>query len=366
MKHLLIVFLIILPAVSIVGQFYKDYPDTLKVELAESYYLAGMEYKKLGHSQGDRYIKMAYEIYPALDAAIINEAENSIRTKDFRQSAAQNKNAPPLSAAEKKLLEYRFIRFIGVFFANNAETMGAFLDQKILTGESESAIIKADIVLRLESVSKDLRVSGFSATKLYDFKTINIDDVADSGIYELHIFPDNAMSGSLLGFKTGEHIFGFRKYENEYRLCYFNGLLTGDTGKVVESEEARLIRNAFGEALDSFFAEDIRSLSAHFGKEIVILPLGSTLTNEEAAITFSGFIGEDGLDTKGLESNAAFDSEASVVRYSNILSGKYGGKIYRLEPVMDTEYIDRMPFFAQYLEYYFALIDGNWVIVAVG
>ena len=53
------------------SQYYKDYTDAERKELADAYYLAGKAYESFGNPLGKYYIRMARVIYPQFNPDLI-------------------------------------------------------------------------------------------------------------------------------------------------------------------------------------------------------------------------------------------------------------------------------------------------------
>ncbi len=362
MRRLAILFFISIPVLSSWPQLYDNYTENLKKELAEAYFLAGTQYKKLGFPQGERYIAKAYEIFPSFTPAQINESEYAKRLENHGAGFASD----AMSEAEHKLVEYRFIRFMAALSVGKGEDIGSFLGDTIKVYDPGIGVTKKDAVERIESQVKDLRAAGFPATRLYDFKSVSISKAGSGDGYELGVRVDEAAAGSIAGFGEGEHRYGFGTAEDGFPVTVIRGFLSGQSGAVADTETAARVKDAFSRMLGAFFAKDVRAVKACLAGEIVVLPMATVLTNEEAGITFTGFFRDDALDTTGLSAGDVFDPDASLVRTTSVLSGKYSGRIMRLEPVLNPDGSDRMPFFAQYGKYYFASVNGEWVIIAVG
>ena len=58
------------------SQFYTNLSQDQRKELAEAYYLAGQQYKRVNKTEkGNEFISMAYRIYPGLHSETIEPAE---------------------------------------------------------------------------------------------------------------------------------------------------------------------------------------------------------------------------------------------------------------------------------------------------
>ena len=56
------------------AQFWKDYSDTERQKVGESYWLAGRQYQAVGKTdKGSEYMTLARAIYPQLDPAAIRD-----------------------------------------------------------------------------------------------------------------------------------------------------------------------------------------------------------------------------------------------------------------------------------------------------
>jgi hypothetical protein len=363
MKRIMAIFILILCVSSAFAQFYKDYPDSLRKDLAESYYFAGERYIALGFEQGERYKRLAFEIYPGLNPSDISPSEFKERNIDLIPKKNQNRDSLP-SSEESRLAEYRFVRFIAALGSGNAPETLSLLDSFVRIVKEGRSVPKELVVQSLFDVVDDAHALGIGLDELYAFGSIRMrkGSYLSSKKNELVCFIRiNKIDNSDISIKTGEHRFGFTKAGNEL----FMSSIEGPVDRIeVGADTSGNIKAAFGEFLDAFLSRNFESLTLRIGKEIAVMPMQSSITRKEIMITFTGYFNDEGLRSIG-SYEGIYDPGKAVVKNTLLVSSTYPLAIYRLEPNLDPAKLERIPFFARYKKYYFTYADNAWLLIGV-
>jgi hypothetical protein len=369
MKKTALLFCFFLSSIPSFAQFYKDYPESLRKELAEAYYLVGERYLELGYAQGERYKKQAFEMYPALEPESIARSESG---REGGNGAEKFTGTGVTGGAVrvKNLLAFSFARFLGALASKDTTRLGIFVyDAK---GDTPgNATSKEEMLGRLENLVCDFPVPGFSPFDVYDFDSLSIEPTVSKiagnprAEYVLHIRIKDGYAKSVLGFEKDEQEFVYRRSGNSYLIASIDGLY--GTGRIEEvpPDISRKIREAFGECIESFLRQDVKSAVEHLGPEVAIFPMRTSITRDEVSVTFTGYFSDEHYRASNAGLSDILDSPGTVVKGTRVLGDRFPQGVYRLVPSFKKDYIPKIPFFSQYQMFYFTFIKDDWVIIAV-
>lgn len=182
--------LILLVNSAVWSQFYTYLTDQEKKEMAEAYYLSGMQYIKVGEeSKGNEFITMAFTIDPDLDPKGITEKESP--SKPSRPATPQQTIddilAPPEGDIEV-LLRSIFLRFVGALISEDVESALVLFDSSIFVESMDTSVTRDQAKRMFTTLFAEVSRLELpeSKLKLYNLETMKVSR-SENGVYLLEI-----------------------------------------------------------------------------------------------------------------------------------------------------------------------------------
>jgi hypothetical protein len=383
-KSLWIVLVLILSTQAGWTQFYRDYSDAKREEVAEAYYLAGARYRSVGETEkGREYQDLAFIIYPRLDPA-------GIQLRDLPSAAALiSEGKARLLAAPREqlrlnaeLMRSKFLQLASALLAEDTDSVLRLFDGSVYLSVVDRELSRDQLKAELDGFFASVSLGGLVPSQIYDLSSMQITP-APAGVpeawgetYIIRInstidFSENVVfwepnqqffihraNGRWLFFAIGQELpppgWQPRSAPKESRAA---GALPAG------SAVGREIKQAFLSCFDFFLKKDTPRAIAYFAEEISLLRLNTTISRQELGSTFTGYF--ENSDFSGLEPQDLVAVSSIFVEATEQLGNLRKGSVYLLTAETRLDLSAQIPFWSRFQEYYFAAEDGVWKIFAI-
>ncbi len=188
-KHVLVVLLLVTSSLCW-AQFYTKFSQQERQEMAEAYYLSGMQYITVGkEDKGNEFIKMAFAINPELDPEAIQEPERPSQQELLDQARATFADALPKRQGEvEALLRSIFLRYLGAIISRDIDSVLALFESSVLVQKANRSMATSETRRMFQTLFKEISplVLPESKTRLYNLDTLQV-SISDDGAYLLEI-----------------------------------------------------------------------------------------------------------------------------------------------------------------------------------
>ena len=353
-------------------------PDDKKAEMAESYYLAGLQYREVGKTNlADGMIRLAFSLNPDLDPELIAYPKpRAITAPDL---------APLPSPADttswtSSLVVSQLLRLASAFLAHDADAIVGMLDGSVYVAGMN--VTRAQAHASLAALFERRSLAGISLSQIYDIDSVMVNPHAMgtralSEAFEVSV--DALMDlSAYVPFWGTEQRFVLRPIDNSWLV---SAVLFSDTQMIpsswspaVESTaaadqrlhaaatrkrdmaERMTVVQALLDGADRFLDKDTNGvLSAMDGQ--VLLPDGSSVTRESLRATLDQYFGI--TPYRGLRAR-------DIIKVDSIEHlGPSAESTYRVDVSFEDRYQEALPSIRPEQSFDLRDADGRWVVFAI-
>jgi hypothetical protein len=383
-KSLWFVLVLILAAQAGYTQFYRDYSDAKRREIAEAYYLAGAQYRNVGEEgKGREYQDLAFIIYPRLDPA-------QIKLRDLPSAAAliSEGRARILAAPREQLrltaelIRSKFLQLASALLAEDTESVLRLFEGSLYLSGFDRELSREQLGIELERFFASVSLGGLVPSQVYDLSSMQITP-APAGIpaawgetWVIRIRATVDFSEEI-AFWEDDQQFLIHRADGRWLFMAIGRELpppswrprsapaAARTSGAVPAGAAmgQELKQAFLACFEFFLNKDTSRAIAYFSEEITLLRLNTTISRQELGSTFSGYF--ESSDFGGLQPRDLVAVDTIFVEASDQLKNLRKGPVYLLTAETRLDLSAQIPFWSRFQEYYFAQEDGAWKIFAI-
>jgi hypothetical protein len=366
------------------SQFYKDYSEQERKYLAESYYLAGAQYVKLGKAElGKQYEDLAYGIYPQLAPSKIAEEKQPTAEELLAQGMAKAIVVPEAPGKPELAPRSFFLRLLGAFLDENPSEITEFLDGSVYIDALAGDVTRTDAEEALKELFTSLSLSGFAPSDIYDLDSLGIEaapsDVrqtwGQSSVLRVNAkmdfseevgFWEQSQQFYLRKSGAGWYIFAIgrnappRDWKPQPISAPVAPPETTMTGQPAPYAE---IEDAFSRCVSAFLAKDLDGTLAFMADDIQFLRMRQSITRDELKDTFQGYF--EGTDFSSIQLSDIIDTESMFVEPTTEFASEVQGPEFILNVTAKLDLSDMIPFWTTYQRYYFTKQGSDWKIFAL-
>ncbi len=356
----LLIFVLIIVSIGY-AQFYRDLSYEERKELAESYYLVGEQYKKIGKTEkGEDFITMAFRIFPDLRKDEIEQADLPVRQKVKIVGTWQPSYNPiPQGVTAENAIKYQFSKFLRGFFTEDKNTMLAVVDNRVYLPDVETGIPKAELDARLQYLFFKEDISSIPPSRIADLQSIRVNPI-NRYVWEASIAPARDRSYDLsayLPYNTERLRFYFRVLGETWVIFAFHEL-PPQVSNIVSPQES--IRDTMVACIQAFANQKPKIASRYFTDPFLNIQFGKDVSREELVETFNGYFEDYDFGRIGTQKIDFDIKETTEVNHP-------GGKAYKVRMDFETEIGETFPFWESLTGYYLVFDDREtaWRIFAI-
>jgi hypothetical protein len=380
-KSLFFILILILAAQAGWSQFYRDYSDAERREIAEAYYLAGAQYKSVGEAgKGGEYQKLAYIIYPRLDPA-------DIQLRDLPSAAALISEgrarllAIPRERREltAELIRSKFLQLASALLAEDTDSVLRLFEGSIYLSAYGQELSREQLRAELERFFAAVSLGGLVPSQIYDLSSMRIEPVPGAApawgeTWAIRVNATIDFAEEVLFWEESQQ-FIIHKANGRWLFMAIGGELpprgwkpvsaplSARQGITSDTEAGREIKQAFLSCFEFFLNKDTSRALAYFADEITLLRLNTTISRQELGSTFAGYF--ESSDFSGLQPRDIIATDSIFVEASEKLKDLRPGSLYLLTAETRLDLSARIPFWSRFQEYYFAEEGGAWKKLAI-
>ena len=350
-----------------------------KAEMADSYYLAGLQYEEVGKvdlAAGMR--RLAFELNPDLNPDAIQEPQRE------RIELPDRPAADPVDTTgwTSRLVVSQLLRLASAFLAHDSNAIVSMLDGSVYVAGLD--VTRSQAHTALDALFAERSLAGISLSQIYDVDnviahryTIGTGALADA--FEVSLDARMDLSADVPFWGTQQR-FVLRPVEDTWLV---SAILFSDDQRVpanwspapVESaaEAERRMRasaarnkaladrisvvTAVIDAADRFLEKDTAGMLAAVDQELR-LPDGSALTRESLRAMLDDYFGRSPY--RGLTA-----ADVIMVGMVEALDGGDGSARYRVEVSFEAQYQEAFPSLRSGQSLELRDADGRWVVYAI-
>ena len=162
-----------------------------RMELSESYYLAGLQYQAVGNLEmAASMAKIAFSLNPELDPKQITEQELSTVGDLPTSVITKATTTDPSYSWSSQVVISRLLRLASELLTENADTAVAFLDGSVYLsgpGTPGIAVTRARAHIELSGLFERVSLTDLTIAEIYDISSV---------VAELYHSPNRSMSGA--------------------------------------------------------------------------------------------------------------------------------------------------------------------------
>jgi len=380
-KSLLFILILILAAQAGWTQFYRDYSDAKRREIAEAYYLAGVQYRSVGEAEkGGEYQELAFIIYPRLDPA-------DIQLRDLPSAAALISEgrarllAIPRERREltAELIRSKFLQLASALLAEDTDSVLRLFEGSIYLSAYGQELSNEQLRAELERFFAAVTLGGLVPSQIYDLSSMKIDPVPSAAAawgetWAIRVNATIDFSEEITFWEESQQ-FLIHKADNRWLFMAIGGELpprgwqpvsapvSARRGVTTDTETGREIKQAFLSCFEFFLNKDTSRAIAYFADEITLLRLNTTISRQELGSTFTGYF--ESTDFSSLQPRDIIALDSIFVEASEQLKDLRPGSLYLLTAETRLDLSAHIPFWSRFQEYYFAEEGGAWKIFAI-
>jgi hypothetical protein len=382
-KSLWIMLVLILAAQAGWTQFYRDYSDARRREIAEAYYLAGARYQSVGETaKGKEFQDLAFIIYPRLDPAGIELRDLPSAAALISEGRARLLAAPREQARlTAELMRSKFLQLASALLAEDTDSVVRLFEGSLYLSLYGRELSREQLGTELERFFASVSLGGLVPSQVYDLSSMQITPAsgAPAAWGETYIIRINATIDFSEKIAFWEENQQFLVHRADGRWLFFAiGQELPPPGWRPQSAPAaarraatlpagsalsREIKQAFLASFDFFLKKDTPRAITYFSEEISLLRLNTTISRQELGSTFTGYF--ETSDFGDLEPGDLIAVNSIFVEPSEQLKNIRTGPVYLLTAETRLDLSDQIPFWSRFQEYYFAEEEGAWKIFAI-
>ena len=366
-----------IPAVALPTDL-ANLPDEKKAEMAESYYLAGLQYREVGKDElAESMIRLSFSLNPELDPELlVHSRPRALATPEL---------IPPTNPTDKtawtsSVLVSQLLRLASAFLAHDADAIVDMLDGSIYIAGMD--VTRAQAHASLVSLFEKQSLAGTTVRQIYDVGSITV-STFDTGAISLakafEVSVDATMDlSAYVPFWSKEQRFVFRPKDNSWLI---SAILFSDAQQIpaswspaVESAQAAEQRQssaatykqdvaeqlavvqALLDGADHFLNKDTTGLLATVDRQIM-LPDGSLVTHKSLQAVLDHYFAT--TPYRGLRARDVIKVD-SMERLS---SGEESA--YRVYLSFEDRYQEVLPSIRSGQGFDLRYSDGRWVVFAI-
>ncbi len=363
------------------SDFYSGYSEKDRQTLAESYYLAGAQYVRVGKTElGKDYQALAFKIYPQLSPGQITEEKLPSAQELLSQGLAKVIGAP--AQGPSMVPRSFFLRYMGALLDEDPAEVVSFLDGSVYLSDEKSEMTRQEAQSAYADLFASEHLGGLEPAELYDLTSLSISAApqpvqkrwGESSVLRVHAKKD--LSDKLAFWKEDQQFLVRKVNDSWYIFAIGTGVPPADwmpqpaaappaERPAAESERAldKEITDAFGAWMSAFLQKNADGALAVMADEVSLVRMNQTVSRDELRTAFQGYFA--GTDFGGTRLSDVADAGSIFVEPSSDLSAPGGGDVYALNLEARKDLSDEVPFWTTYQRYYFAKVDGDWKIIGL-
>lgn len=377
------VILLIAGAGLLWSQFWKDFSDTERKTLGESYWLAGRQYEAVGKiEKGREHQQLARLIYPSLDPSAISDSDQPSAAELLAAGRAQPIGAGAEDSSTQALNSF-FLRFVGALLDRDAPAVAGFLDGSVYISAIPAEVQRADAQAQLENLFASVSLAGYTPSSVYDLDSIVVArapqsvSAAAGEAWTLRVEAKVDFSAAL-GFWEKRQQFFIRRAPSGWSIFAIGqsappagwmplrapATIAAEPPATVSDAQASVaVTDAFTGCLAAFLRKNADGAITFMADEIAFLRLRQTVTREELRTTFLGYF--ESTDFQGAGVEDIIDTSTLFVEPAESPVSGIASKVYRLNAEARVDLSSTIPFLGKYQRYYFVEDGGDWKMFAI-
>jgi hypothetical protein len=381
MKHRMIlpVVLFAVSAGLVWSEFYSDLGERDRQTLAESYYLAGAQYVKVGKGDlGKEYEALAYKIYPQLDPKQIAEEKLPSAQELLAQGIAKPIAAPGMEAAGAAPRSF-FLRWLGALLDQDPSQVVSFMDGSVYLSGPGEEMTRDEAQTALGELFATGKLAGLEPSAVYDLGSLSITPAPEAvqkawGPSSLITVRAAADFSAELPFWQQAQTFYVHRRDRSWSIYAIGAAAPPAQWKpkpaapagpraatVSERAVEKEITDAFSGCVAAFLKKNGDGALAFIADPVRIVRMRQTVSREELRTTFQGYFEGD----FGGTAYADVVDTASLFVEKSLDFPEAAGPVYALNVKVRLDLSDKVPFWTTYQRYYFTKVDGDWKIIAL-
>lgn len=386
MKNRLVlsVLLIALAASAGWSQFYNAYTSAERMSLSEAYWLAGQAYVKAGKTaKGQEFMRMARNIYPELDTALIKDEALPSAAELLAQGPTMMLAAPPERQAATRNLDSFFLRFVGSLVSENATRTVGFLDGSVYLTKLSSEMTRDQAQTELQALFDAVPLSEMAPSAVYNLETIKVAAAAGSlsqlwgPTWVLTVDAKEDFSSYLPFWEQKQELY-IRQVASDYYIAAIGQESPPPSWKPASlpsapvevaalpqspGEVSQAIIDAFTGCVSSFLKKNADAAATFLAPEVKLLRLQQTATRDDLKASFLGAFESEEFGKTTFED--LYDTASIFVQRTTDFASEVTGTEYLLTAMAKVDLADKIPFWGTWQGFYFVQEEGNWRIFAI-
>jgi len=376
-KSLLAALVLILAAGTLWAQFWKDYSEKDRENIAKAYWLAGRQYQEAGKPEkGAELMRLARMIDPALEPASVDK-EAAPQVVSGPASVGDGARPVPTQS-----LESFFLRYVGALLAKDPGTASDFMDGSLYASRTQAAVTRAEESSALRGFFSEAPLEGRTPSDLYNLDSVTVarasaqarDAWGDAYTLDVDAAADYSR---YLGFWEQKQRFFVRRVQGEWRIFAIGRVQPplswkpmapgpAEAAPVAASSPAdasKAIMDAFTAFLGDLLKRDTDAAAGYLADNVSVLRLRQSVTKAELKTTLDGSL--ESADLGALQVADAVDLDSAFVERAQSPAEGVGGDVFSLSVRARQDLTRAIPFWNSYQRYYFVRSNGQWRIFAL-
>ena len=372
-RLLSIACLLVFAAGGVSAQFYSGLGSAERRELAEAYYLAGQQYRKLGATKGADFVALAYEIYPTLDPDNIVEADLPSLEELLARGTLDFLGGATESAVEE-LIRSRFLRIAGAFLTEDVSGVVRGIAGSIMLTPQNLEISQRQAQVQLASLFENVSLSGLRLAQVYDLESVDITLLEPSPVrlgptYRLRLDARADLSGFVPFWSATQNFFISRSSTDQWLITAIGSSLPPrnwspqlpDAAAVASGVDTgavrRLIAGAFENTVAAFLDKDADGVVRHLSDQL-------TLTRQDRVVVARDAVRSLAQSHFDMAPYVAL-RPAEVVTVQSVEVASRGEDVFVLTARFSEMARNALPEWTVYREFFFGLEGSLWKVFAI-
>jgi hypothetical protein len=363
------------------AQFWKGYSDTERKSIAEAYWLAGTQYQTVGQAEkGSEFRALAKIIYPSLDPSAIKDQELPSAAELLAQGRAAAIGAGAQTVPTVGLNSF-FLRFVGAMLDEKSDEVLPFLDGSIYLTKEKAPLAQQDAKTELDAFFEKAPLEGKTPSDVYDLNSVTVAAVPQSmqavwgESYTLGVTAHEDYS-SLMSFWEPKQQYYIHRTTDGWRIFAIGPgappLSWSPQKAPVEKAAAPAaapedpspaITDAFKTWMGGLLSKDAEASVAGVADNIRFLRLRQTVSRDELRTSLEGYFEKADIPSSMISDTIDLASVFVAPAQSPVEGVE--GPVYVLNAKSTVDLSDSIPFWAGYMQFYYVVEKGVWVVFAI-
>ena len=361
-------------SVSAWSQFYTKLDSTERYELAESYYLAGLQYRASGAEiKGQEFINLAFKIEPTLQPEKINFNEMPSTEELFSRGPVPILTSNS-SSALKEFIKSKFLRVAGAFLTENISGVMDGVAGSIMLTPGNTEITQDQLYSQFREIFKAEDLSGMPLSMIYDLNTLSVEQSKSyrpflGETYQMSINARVDLKDSIDFWKLKQDFFISNLNSDLWLITAFGSTIPkadwqpdlSRSNSLIPREDLagnlQVVRSTFLSLIDSFLKKDTLGMINYIAPEIDLLNQNTRIDRLSIEAAFRYYF--DNSPYWGLRP----DDIVTITQAEKIHDAEFSTYLVKVE--FSPRALQTIPEWTVFKNFSFSLENSIWKIVSI-